>query len=434
MPEVMPARLRFRAARVVDPASGRDEVADVVVQDGVVMPLDAGPRETVLECDGLILAPGLVDLHAHLRQPGREDKETVESGCRAAALGGYTAVAPMANTDPVADNASVIHEIRELGRAANLCDVFPVGAITRGLEGADMAEIGEMVEAGVRVFSDDGRCVPTARVLRNALTYARIFDGVVIAEHCEEASLAEGGQMHEGLISASLGLAGQPRETEEVVVARDISMARLSGGRLHLCHLSAPRSVEMVRSAKAEGLRVTAEVTPHHLVFSDEDLATYDTNVKVNPPLRATEDRAALRAGLEDGTIDAIATDHAPHAVEEKEAEFDQAPFGTIGLETALAAVLTYLVEPGTLTVSRAIEAMSTAPARILGAGAHGGPIEPGRPANLVVFDPAAEWIVEPPFASKSRNSAFLGRRLRGRVVHTVCRGSLVVADGKAQR
>ena len=434
MPEVVPARLRFKAARVVDPASGRDEVADVVVQDGLVMPADIGPRETVLECDGLILAPGLVDLHAHLRQPGREDKETVESGCRAAALGGYTAVAPMANTDPVADNASVIHEIRALGRAADLCDVFPVGAITRGLEGAVMAEIGEMVDAGVRVFSDDGRCVPTARVLRNALTYARIFDGIVIAEHCEDASLAEGGQMHEGLLSSSLGLAGQPRETEEVVVARDLAMARLSGGRLHLCHLSAARSVEMVRHAKAEGLRVTAEVTPHHLVFSDEDLVTYDTNVKVNPPLRAPEDREALRAGLADGTIDAVATDHAPHAVEEKEAEFDQAPFGTIGLETALAAVFTYLVGPGTLTVPRAIEAMSTAPARILGAGGHGGPIEPGRPANLMVFDPAAEWTVEPPFASKSRNSAFLGRRLRGRVVHTVYRGSLAVADGKAQR
>jgi len=434
MPEVMPERLRFKDARVVDPASGRDEVADVVVQDGVVMPADIGPRETVLECDGLILAPGLVDLHAHLRQPGREDKETVESGCRAAALGGYTAVAPMANTDPVADNASVIHEIRELGRAADLCDVFPVGAITRGLEGAVMAEIGEMAEAGVRIFSDDGRCVPTARVLRNALTYARIFDGIVIAEHCEDASLAEGGQMHEGLLSSSLGLAGHPCETEEVVVARDLAMARLSGGRLHLCHLSAARSVEMVRHAKAERLRVTAEVTPHHLVFSDEDLVTYDTNFKVNPPLRAPEDRESLGAGLADGTIDAVATDHAPHAVEEKEAEFDQAPFGTIGLETALAAVLTHLVEPGTLTVSRAIEAMSTAPARILGAGAHGGPIEPGRPANLMVFDPAAEWTVEPPFASKSRNSAFLGRRLRGRVVHTVYRGSLVIADGKAQR
>ncbi len=434
MSEATPDRLRFRSARVVDPSTGRDEVADVVVQDGVVIASDAGPRETVLECDGLVLAPGLVDLHAHLRQPGREDKETVESGCRAAAVGGYTAVAPMANTDPVADNAAVIHEVRALGRVAGLCDVLPVGAITRGLEGAEMAEIGEMVEAGVRFFSDDGRCVPSARVLRNALTYARIFDGIVVAEHCEDASLAEGGQMHEGLLSASLGLAGQPRETEEVVVARDIAMARLSGGRLHLCHLSAARSVEMVRAAKADGLRVTAEVTPHHLAFSDEDLVTYDTNVKVNPPVRTPEDRAALRAGVADGTIDAIATDHAPHAIEEKEAEFDQAPFGTIGLETALAAVLTYLVEPGTMPLSRAIEAMSTAPARILGAGEHGGPIEPGRPANLVVFDPAAEWTVEPPFASRSRNSAFSGRRLRGRVVHTVYRGSHVVADGKAQR
>jgi dihydroorotase len=276
--------------------------------------------------------------------------------------------------------------------------------------------------------------VPSARVLRNALTYVRAFEGVVIAEHCEDASLAEGGQMHEGLTSSSLGLAGQPREAEEVVVARDLAVARLTGGRLHLCHLSSAGSVEMVRRAKAEGLRVTAEVTPHHLAFSEEDLLTYDTNMKVNPPLRAGRDRGELTAALADGTIDAIATDHAPHAVEEKEAEFDQAPFGTIGLETALAAVLTHLVEPGELTLSRAIEALSTAPARILGAGDHGGPIEPGRPANLVVFDPSAEWVVEPPFASRSRNSAFLGRRMRGRVVHTMLRGELVVADGKAQR
>jgi dihydroorotase len=297
-----------------------------------------------------------------------------------------------------------------------------------------MAELGEMVDAGVRLFSDDGRCVPNARVLRNALTYVRAFEGVVIAEHCEDASLAEGGQMHEGPTSSSLGLAGQPREAEEVVVARDLAVARLTGGRLHLCHLSSAGSVEMVRRAKAEGLRVTAEVTPHHLVFTEEDLLTYDTNMKMNPPLRAGRDRGELRAALADGTIDAIATDHAPHAVEEKEAEFDQAPFGTIGLETALAAVLTHLVEPGELTLSRAIEALSTAPARILGAGDHGGPIEPGRPANLVVFDPSAEWVVEPPFASRSRNSAFLGRRLRGRVVHTMLRGELVVADGKAQR
>jgi dihydroorotase len=429
----VPEPVLFKGARVVDPASGRDEIGDVLVDGGVI----ASPRAssaTVLDCEGLVLAPGLVDLHTHLRQPGREDKETVETGCRAAALGGFTAVTPMANTDPVADNAAVIHEVLDLARAAGACDVFPVGAITRGLEGEAMAELGEMFDAGVRVFSDDGRCVPNARVLRNALTYVSAFEAAVIAEHCEDASLAEGGQMHEGSVSSSLGLAGQPREAEEVVVARDLAVAKLTAGRLHLCHLSSAGSVEMVRRAKAEGLRVTAEVTPHHLVFGEEDLVTYDTNMKMNPPLRSDGDRSELRAALADGTIDVVATDHAPHAVEEKEAEFDQAPFGTIGLETALAALLTHLVEPGELSLSRAIEAMSTTPARILGAHDHGGPIAPGRPANLVAFDPAAGWTVEPPFASKSRNSAFLGRELRGKVVHTMLRGELVVADGKAQR
>ncbi|HSJ51466.1 MAG TPA: dihydroorotase [Actinomycetota bacterium] len=431
----MSERFLIRGARVVDPAAGRDETADVLVTDGVVgSPDGASAGATVLDADGLVLSPGLVDPHTHLREPGREDKETVETGCRAAAVGGFTAVSPMANTDPVADHAGVIHEVRDLGIRAGLCDVFPVGAITKGLQGEAMAEIGEMVEAGVRVFSDDGRAVGDARLLRNALTYARAFDDVVMAEHCEDPSLTEGGQMHEGYHSYSLGLAGRPRESEEIVVARDLAVAKLTGGRLHLLHLSSAGSIDLVRRAKADGLRVTAEVTPHHLAFTDDHLLTYDTNFKVNPPLRAPEDRDALRAALADGTIDVVGTDHAPHAVEEKEAEFDLAPPGTIGLETALAAVLTHLVEPGVMTLGRAVEVLSAAPARLIGALEHGGPIEPGRPANLVLFDPAAEWVVEAPFASKSRNCAFLGATLRGRVVHTIYRGELVVADGKAQR
>lgn len=428
-------RIVVKGARVVDPAGGRDEVADLLIEDGrIAAPEGSTSGATVVDANGLVVTPGLVDLHSHLREPGREDKETIETGCRAAAVGGYTAVSAMANTDPVADNAAVVHEVRDLAERAAMCDVFPVGAITRGLAGEEMAELGEMIQAGARMFSDDGRCVPSTRVLRNALTYARAFDGAVIAEHCEDASLAEGGQMHEGYHSYSLGLAGQPREAEEIVVARDLALARLTGGRLHLCHLSSAGSVSLVRRAKAEGLRVTAEVTPHHLVFTDEDLRTYDSNFKVNPPLRTAEDRDALIEGLADGTVDTVATDHAPHAVEEKETEFDQASFGTTGLETALAAVLTFVVGNGAMTLTGALEAMSTRPARILGTDDHGRPLEPGAPANVIAFDPAAEWVVEPPFASKSRNSAFLGRTLRGRVVHTIYRGELVVADGKAQR
>ena len=431
------ADLLFRGARMVDPAGGRDEIADVHVRDGVVADvgrgLDAASAE-VVDCDGLVLAPGLVDMHTHLREPGFEHKETVETGTRSAAVGGYTAVAPMANTDPVADDASVIAEVRAAAARAGLADVFPVGAITKGLEGEVLAEIGEMVAAGVRVFSDDGRCVPTARILRNALTYALAFDDVVLAEHCEDPSLSIGQQMHEGLSSYSLGLAGQPAAAEDAIVFRDIEMARLTGGRLHICHLSSARSVALVRSAKADGLRVSAEVTPHHLVFIDEDLRSYDTNLKVNPPLRSAEDREALRQGLADGTIDAIATDHAPHAVEEKESEFDRAPHGTIGLETALAVALTELVEPGLLTLSRALDALSCAPARLIGAREHGGPIEGGRPANLVLFDPEERWIAEAPFVSKSRNSAFTGRALKGRVRSTVLQGELTVSEGKATR
>lgn len=432
----MRERVLFRGARLVDPGSGRDGRADVLVEDGVIVSVDgpmAARDSLVLDCDGLVLAPGLVDLHTHLREPGGEHEETVETGCRAAALGGYTAVAAMANTDPVADSAAVVREVLALARRAALCDVFPVGAITRGLAGEALAEMGDLAGAGVRVFSDDGRTVPRARLLRLALEYARAFD-VVVAEHCEEESLSEGGQMHEGYYSGILGLSGVPAEAEEVVVARDLLLARMTGGRLHLCHLSSAGSVQLVQEARAAGVRVTAEVTPHHLALTDGELTGYDTNLKVNPPLRGEEDRAALREALQDGTIDAVATDHAPHAVEEKDREFDLAPPGTIGLETALAVVLTELVGPGHLSLSRAIEALSTTPARILGADGHGGPVEPGRAANLVAFDPEAVWRVEPPFASRGRNSAFLGRTLRGRVVHTMLRGELTVQGGRPVR
>jgi dihydroorotase len=431
----MSDRFAFIGARVVDPGAGIDEVHDVVVADGRIATDDGVEGAERIDASGLVLAPGLVDLHTHLREPGEEHKETVATGTRAAAAGGYTAVAAMANTDPAIDHAAMVHAVRDLAVAAGSCDVFPVGAITKALAGESLAEMGEMVDAGVRVFSDDGRCVPDARLLRNALIYAKAFPvEVVLADHAEDASLVEGGQMHEGSLSYALGLAGRPAEAEEIVVARDLAVARASGGRLHLCHLSSARAVELVRRAKAEGVRVTAEVTPHHLAFTDEDLATYDTAKKMNPPLRTVEDRDALREAVADGTIDVIATDHAPHAVEEKDMEFDVAPPGTIGLETALAAVLTHLVEPGIIDLLRAIEALSTAPARILGASDHGGPLEPGRPANLVVFDPDEAWTVEPPFVSKARNSAFTGERLRGRVRYTMLRGTLTVAEGKPTR
>ena len=434
----MTDQLLIRGARVIDPATGRDETTDVLVANGAIAGLGHGLKADggeIVEGTGLIVAPGLVDLHTHLREPGEEHKETIATGTRAAAVGGYTAVSSMANTDPVTDHAAVVAEIREKAAEAGLADVFPVGAVTKGLEGESLAEMGEMVAAGVRVFSDDGRAVPTARILRNALTYARAFPiDVVIADHCEEPSLVERGQIHEGVNSYSLGLAGRPAEAEEIMVARDIAVARLTGGRIHICHLSATRAVDLVRRAKADGVRITAEVTPHHLAFTDEDLLTYDTNFKMYPPLRSAEDRAALAAGLADGTIDVIATDHAPHAVEEKESEFDLSAPGTIGLETALAAVLTHAVGPGHVSLMRALEAMTSAPAQILGAEGHGGPLEVGRPANLVVFDPNEEWIPQAPFVSKARNCAFLGRRLTGRVRYTILRGELTVADAKATR
>jgi dihydroorotase len=427
----------FRGARLIDPAAGHDGPADVLVDDDAIAEvggrLDAG-RADVVECDGLVIAPGLVDLHTHLREPGREDKETVETGARAAAAGGFTAVCAMPNTEPVADHAGIVLEVRALAEKAGLCDVHPAAAITRGLEGEELVDMGELAETGVRLFTDDHRSVQSARVMRLALEYAKAFD-VVVSQHAQDDTLWEGGQMHEGEYSALLGLRGIPGESESVVAARDIQLARLTGGRLHLTHVSTGETVRLIRDAAARQIPMTADVTPHHLALTDAELADYDTSFKVNPPLRSAEDRDALRSGLADGTIDAVATDHAPHAPEDKEQEFDQAPPGTIGLETALAVVLTDLVEPGIITLERAIRALSTVPARILRLDDHGGPLAPGRSANLVLFDPVAEWTVgERPSYSRSRNSAFAGRKLRGRVIHTMLRGQFTLRDGEPTR
>lgn len=428
------SKLLLRGARLVDPVSGHDGATDVLIDDETidsVGSVTAGGAEDV-DCDGLVLAPGLVDLHTHLREPGREDAETVETGSRAAAVGGYTALCAMPNTDPVADTAAVVLEVRNLADKAGLADVVPAAAITRGLEGEALVEMGELAELGVRLFTDDHECVQSAQVMRTALEYARTLDAV-LSQHAQEATLSEGWQMHEGYHSALLGLRGAPAEAESTIVARDLMLTALTGGRLHLTHLSAGLSVALLREAKAMGLRATADVTPHHLTFADEDLQSYDANLRVNPPLRSAEDRADLRAGLLDGSLDAVATDHAPHTVQDKEVEFDQARPGTTGLETALGAVLQALgPDPDLATV---IDRMSVAPARILGLDEHGGPVASGRPANLVAFDPAAEWTVgDRPFASKGRNSAFLGRTLRGRVVHTLLRGTFTVRDGEPTR
>jgi len=421
--------LVLKGGRIVDETGERS--GDLVVSDGAVVAI--GPDldgDRVIDCAGCLVSPGLVDLHTHLRQPGREEAETVESGSRAAALGGYTAVVAMPNTEPAIDSAGVVREVLELGASA-LCEVAVAGAITVGRAGERLAPMGEMADLGVRLFTDDGSGVQDARLMRRALEYASSL-GVTLAQHCEDEALASGGHMNEGEWSSRLGIPGIPAEAEELMVMRDIALARLTGTRVHFLHLSTAGSVAMVRAAKAGGLPVTAEAAPHHFTLTEAEVASYDPVFKVNPPLRTQADVAAVRAGLADGTLDAIATDHAPHAREAKEQPFDEASPGMLGLETALALALTELDLP----IVQVLGALSWQPARIAGLlERHGGPIVEGAIANLTVVDPAAAWVVEPErLASRSRNTPYAGRKLTGRVRHTLLRGEPVVIDGEAQR
>jgi dihydroorotase len=386
-----------------------------------------------IDAIGLIALPGLVDLHTHLREPGREDAETVLTGTQAAAMGGFTAVHAMANTDPVADTAGVVEQVWRLGREGGYCDVYPVGAVTVGLAGQQLAELGAMADsaARVRIFSDDGHCVSDAVLMRRALEYVKAFDGVV-AQHAQEPRLTEGAQMNEGELSGRLGLTGWPAVAEEAVIARDCLLAAHVGSRLHVCHVSTAGSVELIRQAKASGWNVTAEVTPHHLLLTDDLAASYDPIFKVNPPLRTAADTEALRAGLADGTIDVVATDHAPHPHEDKDCEWAAAAFGMLGLETALSVVQETMVDPGLLTWADVADRMSSAPARIGRVADHGRPIEDGAPANVVLYDPSVRRVVEAAESvSLSRNTPYAGMELPGRVVATFLHGRPTVLDGK---
>lgn len=423
-------RIVLKGGRVVD--SRGERVADVAVQGGVVVEVgeQLGSGRTI-DASGCVVAPGFVDLHAHLREPGKEEAETIETGSRAGAKGGYTALVAMPNTDPPQDSVAVIDFVREQGKRAGLVEVVPSGCITLGRQGETLAPMAELAAAGVRIFTDDGNGVQDELLMRRAMEYAKGL-GVTLAQHCEVATLTKGAVMNECQCCTSLGLPGWPSIAEELMVFRDIELARLTGARVHFLHLSTARSVELVRAAKRDGLPITAEVTPHHLSLDETRLTTFDTVFKVNPPLRSLADIAALRAGVVDGTIDALATDHAPHPRRDKELTLDQAPPGMLGLETALGVALGVL----DVSLTQLVRIMSIHPAQIAGiADRHGRDIEPGAPANLVVFDPNATWQVEPEtLASKSRNTPYVGMTLRGKVRHTMFNGDITVLNGEAQR
>ncbi len=424
----------FTGGRVVDPSQDFDDVADVLLAEGKVEAIGRGlgPPDDAerIDVSGKIVSPGLIDVHVHLREPGQEHMETVATGARAAAAGGFSAVCAMPNTDPVTDNQAAVGFIVKQAITARAARVYPIGAISLGQKGVQLAEFGELVGAGAVAVSDDGRPVVSSQLMRTALEYARTF-GIPVADHCEDPTLAAGGVMHEGLVSTRLGLRGIPAAAEEIMVARDVILAELTGGHVHLCHVSTRGSVEIIRRGKERGVFVTAEATPHHFVLTHEACEGYNTNAKMNPPLREEEDIAAVREGLADGTLDVVASDHAPHHYDAKEREFDDAPMGIVGLETALALGIDALVRGGVLTLSDLIDRMSSKPAKIF--GLPGGSLRRGSVADLVVFEPEVRWVVDPDrFLSKSRNTPFAGREVCGRVVRTIVRGVTAFEAGTA--
>ena len=425
--------LMLKGARVIDPQVSLDEVQDVLIVDGKIAAvgcdLDVPEGCEVKDCSGLELIPGMLDMHTHFRDPGQEYKENIATGSRAAAKGGFTAVATMGNTDPVCDNGTVVRYQIDRANVAGLCRLYPVGALTRGQKGEALAEIGDMVAEGAVAFSDDGHGVQSAGMMRTCMDYVNQFDKVVLA-HCEDESLAGNGVVNEGVVSTRLGLFGQPALSEESEIARDIELSRLTGCPIHFCHISTKRGLELIRAAKAEGLAVTCEVTPHHLFLTEDDIDdTYNTNFKMNPPLRTKADAEALIEGVIDGTIDCIVTDHAPHADHEKAWEFEIAPFGIVGLETSLPLMLTNLVATGKLSMSRLVEVMSVNPRSILRVPAV--KIAEGYDADLTLVDPKATFTVTEDFIeSKSKNSAFLGQELTGRAVDVFLGGKQTLVDG----
>jgi len=425
----------IKNGRLIDPAQGIDGKFDVAISGGKVAWVGQGepPKggyETI-DAEGQVVCPGFIDLHTHLRQPGFEEKEIIATGTMAAARGGFTAVCAMPNTSPPLDNRTVVDYVKCVASSDAVVKVLPIGCITRGRKGESLAELGEMAAAGVIGFSDDGSSVPTSRLLKQAMEYASALD-LPIIEHCEDASLADGGQVNEGIIATRLGMAGIPNAAEETIVARDIALAKLTGAGLHLCHISTRGAVAIIRQAKRDGVKVTAEVTPHHLTLTEDLCLGYDTNAKVNPPLRIQADIDALVEGLIDGTIDAISTDHAPHTDNDKCCEFALAPFGISGLETALGSLMK-LVHIGKVPLPLIIEKLTAAPARIIGEGfGVSGSLKLGGPADIVIFDPDAEWTVDPSkFASKGKNTPLTGQQLKGKVTKTICGGNIIYQEGK---